>query len=99
MKMSGRREVAFLISLLILLVGGEPLSLAQGTGPAWPEKWMSDSAFYRVWSREECARCYEAAVRSWLWGPVPFAVANEVFVEFTHQEAAGHIPGQSTDGG
>lgn len=54
---------------------------SQGAGLAWPDEWVADSAFYRVWSRADEPVAGGVAARSWLWGPVPFAVANEVYAE------------------
>lgn len=48
---------------------------------AWPGQWQADSAFYDVWARPEVPVVLAAAPRSWLWGPVPFAVANEAYAE------------------
>ncbi|HKP51622.1 MAG TPA: hypothetical protein VJ183_03120 [Chloroflexia bacterium] len=80
MKMVGRRCAAFILILSTVLVGEGPISLAQGAS-AWPDELLSDSAFYNVWSREDAPIAMRAAVRSWLWGPVPFAVANETYAE------------------
>ncbi|HYP40874.1 MAG TPA: hypothetical protein VEX13_10985 [Chloroflexia bacterium] len=48
---------------------------------AWPEEWQADSAFSGVWSRADGPVAMRAVARSWLWGPVPFAVANEQYAE------------------
>src|SRR5438045_4778708 len=54
---------------------------AQAAGLAWPDEWLADSTFYRVWSRADEPVASGAAARSWLWGPAPFAVANEPYAE------------------
>jgi hypothetical protein len=48
---------------------------------AWPEEWQAGSAFMGVWSRADGPVAMRAVARSWLWGPVPFAVANEQYAE------------------
>jgi hypothetical protein len=48
---------------------------------AWPSEWQADSAFFNLWSRADAPVSSGAATRSWLWGPLPFAVANESYAE------------------
>jgi hypothetical protein len=48
---------------------------------AWPDEWVADSAFNSVWSRADEPVAGGAVQRSWLWGPTPFAVANEAYAE------------------
>src|SRR5437588_11000737 len=74
-----------LLTLTILITQGmsaytQP-RFAQAAGNAWPDAWQADSAFYRVWSRADEPVAAGAAARSWLWGPAPFAVANEAYAE------------------
>src|SRR5829696_2129805 len=74
-----------LMLALFLLLGGLAPDGTRGyafqTANAWPEVWQADSAFYRVWARADEPVASGAAQRSWVWGPVPFAVANEEYAE------------------
>lgn len=54
---------------------------ANAAGSAWPDEWQAESTFYKLWSRADEPLAAGAATRSWLWGPVPFAVANEPYAE------------------
>jgi len=72
----------------LVLVAGFSLSLpgwrqalAQVPQVAWPPEWQADSAFLNLWSRADAPVSLGAATRSWLWGPLPFAVANESYAE------------------
>jgi hypothetical protein len=56
-------------------------ALAQVPPVAWPAEWQADSAFLNLWSRADAPVSSGAATRSWLWGPLPFAVANESYAE------------------
>lgn len=47
----------------------------------WPSEWQADSAFLDVWSRVDAPVALGSVARSWLWGPVPFAVANEAYAQ------------------
>ncbi|MDQ3929675.1 MAG: hypothetical protein M3328_11090, partial [Chloroflexota bacterium] len=70
--------------LVAFLCQGLVFGLAPGVGaagPAWPGEWQADSSFYQVWSRADGPVAGGAVARSWLWGPVPFAVANEQYAE------------------
>lgn len=70
------------LALLVVSVPSLVLqSKVQGQEAAWPEEWRADSAFSGVWSRADGPVAMRAAARSWLWGPVPFAVANEQYAE------------------
>jgi hypothetical protein len=70
--------------LAILVVCAQGLA-SQGTvrsqEAAWPGEWQADSAFSGVWARADGPVAMRAVARSWLWGPVPFAVANEHYAE------------------
>ncbi|MEA2575492.1 MAG: hypothetical protein QOH93_2790 [Chloroflexia bacterium] len=48
---------------------------------SWPAVWLADSAFFDLWAKSDGPVAIQAAGRSWLWGPVPFAVANEAYAE------------------
>ncbi|MEO5953738.1 MAG: hypothetical protein ABIQ44_14845, partial [Chloroflexia bacterium] len=77
-------QYAIILSLLLLLLPTPPPSHAQSSSTpawAWPDEWQADSAFFNVWSRSDAPVAMHAASRSWLWGPVPFAVANEPYAE------------------
>ncbi|HET6313306.1 MAG TPA: hypothetical protein VFH60_05675, partial [Chloroflexia bacterium] len=74
------------ILVLVLLVGtcGATLSRAAANRlglTSWPGVWLADSAFFDVWARADGPVAMQAVGRSWLWGPVPFAVANEAYAE------------------
>ncbi len=56
-------------------------SVARAEGSAWPDQWVADSAFYNVWARADQPVAAGRVARSWMWGPVPFAVANETYAE------------------
>jgi hypothetical protein len=43
--------------------------------------WLADSAFFDVWAISDGPVAMQMAGRSWLWGPLPFAVANEAYAE------------------
>jgi hypothetical protein len=57
-----------------------PAATRQNTG-AWPDAWKSDPAFETLWTRTDSPVANGQAARSWLWGPEPFAVANEPYAE------------------
>src|SRR5947207_8762520 len=81
--------VLTLFALFLVLLQGPPRPLllldptpsTQAAGLAWAEEWQAESAFYRVWSRADEPVAGSTAARSWMWGPVPFAVANEPYAE------------------
>ena len=79
-----KRVAIVLISILLVpYLGSTGLrsSYAQAGAPSWPQEWQADSAFFGVWARADGPVAMQAAPRSWLWGPVPFAVANEPYAE------------------
>ncbi|MEO8285624.1 MAG: hypothetical protein ABI670_04255 [Chloroflexota bacterium] len=47
----------------------------------WPVEWQADTSFYNLWSRADGPLASGSVARSWLWGPQPFAVANEEYAE------------------
>ncbi len=55
--------------------------MAEGLASAWPSQWQADSAFYNLWSRADGPVASGLAARSWLWGPAPYAVADEQYNE------------------
>src|SRR5215216_6080769 len=73
--------VIAIILLLLLPTILTPTTHAQAPSYAWPDEWQADPAFFNVWSRPDAPVAMQAASRSWLWGPVPFAVANEPYAE------------------
>src|SRR5947209_9436439 len=75
------RILALCLALSQCLQAGSSASLVRAAGLAWPDEWLADSTFYRVWSRADEPVASGAATRSWLWGPAPFAVANEPYAE------------------
>lgn len=68
------------VILYVQLAAFAPPVSAQ-VGLAWPDYWQADPAFFNVWSRGDAPVAMRAAQRSWLWGPAPFAVANESYAE------------------
>ncbi|MDQ5823702.1 MAG: hypothetical protein M3441_05740 [Chloroflexota bacterium] len=73
-----------LVGILLLGVCGAAFSrvaYSQARLPSWPDAWVADSAFLDVWVRSDGPVALKVAGRSWLWGPVPFAVANEAYTE------------------
>lgn len=77
------RLISLLLLITFLLIPSNLPAIAQ-TAPqaqAWPSEWQADSALYNLWSRADAPVAMGAARRSWLWGPVPFAVANETYAE------------------
>lgn len=80
-----RKLVVFFVSLM--LIGAQIFSLAGlaktgvAAGLAWPGAWQASSAFYDLWSRADLPVASGVVARSWLWGPQPFAVANEAYAE------------------
>ncbi|MDQ6695333.1 MAG: hypothetical protein M3014_13100, partial [Chloroflexota bacterium] len=71
---------AYLLSLALAVLLLMP-ALSTASILSWPSEWQADSAFYQVWSRADMPVQSAVAARSWLWGPVPFAVANEAYGE------------------
>ena len=63
--------------LIALLVGWS----APRIGAAQPIWQAADAAFYTLWVRADGPVAAQQAGRSWLWGPEPFAVANEPWAE------------------
>ena len=75
--MTTARRLGALLGTLVLL-----FSLARGEGRAAPPPaWAADPAFYTQWARADGPVAAGSAGRSWLWGPEPFAVANEPWAE------------------
>lgn len=70
-----------LTGLLSLTLPLERASIAQTAFPAWPEEWQADSAFSNLWSHADGPLASGSVARSWLWGPLPFAVVNEPYAE------------------
>ncbi|HYP20335.1 MAG TPA: hypothetical protein VEY08_09690, partial [Chloroflexia bacterium] len=75
-----------LLLVLVLLVGTCEATFSRGAASrlgltSWPGVWLAESAFFDVWARADGPVAMQAAGRSWLWGPVPFAVANEAYAE------------------
>ena len=68
----GARVVA-----LLVIIGGTAGALRADT----PAGWAADPAFYALWARADGPVAAGSAGRSWLWGPEPFAVANELWAE------------------
>jgi hypothetical protein len=66
-----------LIITLGLIIGGTAGGSRAATVPAW----AADPAFYTLWARADEPVAAGNAGRSWLWGPEPFAVANEPWAE------------------
>src|SRR5436190_5204041 len=83
LKTPSRVSIAILALAVMLpqYLPGSPLRYSYAAGLAWPEEWQAESTFYRLWSRADEPLAAGAATRSWLWGPVPFAVANEPYAE------------------
>src|SRR4051812_34541657 len=76
----------FRVSIAVLLVATlfSPSlrdASAQIAPGAWPEEWKADSAFLDLWSGVDGPLSAGVVSRSWLWGPLPFAVANEAYDE------------------
>src|SRR5438045_7696836 len=75
----------FLIAFILLIASNTPTlfhsSPTHAAGNAWPDEWLADSAFYGTWSRADEPVAGGSATRSWLYGPVPFAVANEAYAQ------------------
>lgn len=73
------------ILLCILLLGASTARAKTAYSPvgltSWPDAWLAESAFFDVWARADGPVVMRAAGRSWLWGPGPFAVANEAYAE------------------
>ena len=70
--------------ILLFGVCGEAFArpaYSQAKLPSWPDVWVADSAFFDVWARSDGLVAMQVAGRSWLWGTVPFAVANEAYAE------------------
>jgi hypothetical protein len=80
--MPQRPVVLLLLALLVATIGPTfAVPHARAAGNAWPDEWLADTAFYHTWSRADEPVAARTAVRSWLWGPAPFAVANEPYAE------------------
>lgn len=75
------RYASLLILICALLVRSGLQARAQSGPLQWPEEWQADSAFYNLWSRADGPLAAGAVARSWVWGPQPFAVANESYAE------------------
>jgi hypothetical protein len=69
-----------LLLLVAFIPYGRPAH-AQNLALAWPVEWRANRAFFDVWARVDGPLATQAATRSWVWGPVPFAVANEPYAE------------------
>jgi hypothetical protein len=67
--------------LLVALVPYGQVAQAQNLALAWPVEWQANRAFFDMWARVDGPLAMQAATRSWVWGPVPFAVANEPYAE------------------
>lgn len=81
-----KKRSFFAITSLVLFVGANisaalPTRSEAAAGITWPDAWQASSAFYSVWSRADAPVVGGMAARSWLWGPEPFAVANEAYTE------------------
>jgi hypothetical protein len=79
-----RRLIRACISVLLVAAICVPSlrqASAQVAPAAWPAEWQADSAFFDLWSRADGPLSTGAVSRSWLWGPLPFAVANEAYAE------------------
>jgi hypothetical protein len=74
-------KISVALILVLLPFGAQPAPFAAAQGLAWPSSWLASSAFYNVWARTDEPVAAGAAARSWLWSPVPFAVANEAYTE------------------
>jgi hypothetical protein len=56
--------------------------ITQGVaGQRPPPAWTVDATFYHAWARADAPVAAGATARSWLWGPEPFAVANEPWAQ------------------
>src|SRR5262245_30909447 len=76
------RVASTTIFLFAILFGPNSSQVrAQSGGLTWPEEWQADSAFYNLWSRADGPLAMGTVARSWLWGPLPFSVANEGYAE------------------
>src|SRR5438093_12790684 len=79
------RSIPTLLALFLILLQGPPRPLlapsTQAAGLVWAEEWQAESAFYNVWSRGDEPVAGSTVARSWMWGPAPFAVANEPYAE------------------
>lgn len=73
--------VAFYLVCAWLLTTSGAILGAQTQNIMWAEEWQADPAFYNVWARGDAPVAMGVAARSWLWGPIPFAVANEPYAE------------------
>ncbi|HUP27010.1 MAG TPA: hypothetical protein VM409_01140, partial [Chloroflexia bacterium] len=80
-----KRRWTVLLSLLLLVLQGQAAGALYTAQPVtrfgWPPEWQADSAFYGTWATTDAPVAAGKASRSWLWGPVPFAVANEEYAE------------------
>ncbi|MBF6612732.1 MAG: hypothetical protein IVW55_06335 [Chloroflexi bacterium] len=56
-------------------------AMGRAEGLIWPGEWQADSAFYNLWSRADGPVATGLAARSWLWGPLPYAVVDEPYNE------------------
>jgi hypothetical protein len=56
-------------------------TVGQSSLASWPAEWQADGAFEATWVRADGPVAMRSTGRSWMWGPVPFAVANEEYVE------------------
>jgi hypothetical protein len=77
----GLRAAGTLLILIGIVLPSLHVASAQDALAVWPSEWQADSAFYNLWSRADAPVAMNAAARSWLWGPLPFAVANEDYQE------------------
>ena len=73
---------ATLVAVLLASLYASPRQTqAQSGSVVWPAEWQADSSFFSLWSRVDAPVETGATSRSWLWGPLPFAVANEPYKE------------------
>jgi hypothetical protein len=75
-----RAKTWWALVLVLLLPSAVPLA-AQPSLARWPDEWLAEPLFFEGWARTDGPVASRSAARSWVWGPQPFAVANESYAE------------------